>query len=95
MRKTSLLLTAAMTASLIAGAALAQPPQPTPEERAAAFKAADKNADGKLDKTEFVATLPEQFKQYADQAFTGRDADKDGFISQAEFTAPMARRGGQ
>lgn len=95
MRIATLLVTGAAAAAL-AGAALAQPPAPqTPEQRAAAFKAADKNNDGKLDKTEFTTTLPEQFKQFADQAFDGRDTNKDGAISLEEFSAPMARRGGQ
>jgi Ca2+-binding EF-hand superfamily protein len=95
MRKTTLTLAVLAVAGLTAGAALAQPPQQTPEQRQAAFKAADKNNDGKLSKEEFTATLPDQFKQYADQAFDGRDANKDGSISMEEFTAPMARRGGQ
>ena len=71
-----------------------QPPQRSPEELAAAFKAADKNSDGKLDKAEFAATLPEQFRDRADMVFERRDADKDGSISATEFAAPMGRRGG-
>ena len=86
---------AAVATVLVAGAAMAQPPQQSPEERAAAFTKADANKDGKLDKAEFKTTLPEQFQDRADMAFDRRDADKDGFISQAEFTAAGGgRRGG-
>jgi hypothetical protein len=93
MRITTLLLTTALAAGL-AGAAFAQPAPQTPEQRAAAFKAADKNGDGKLDKAEFAATLPEQFRDRADMVFDRRDANKDGSISVEEFSAPMGRRGG-
>ena len=41
MRKTTLTLAVLAVAGLTAGAALAQPPQQTPEQRQAAFKAAD------------------------------------------------------
>jgi Ca2+-binding EF-hand superfamily protein len=90
----TLLVAAAAATALMAGAAMAQPTPPTPEERAAAFTKADANKDGKLDKAEFKTTLPEQFQDRADMAFERRDADKDGFISQAEFSAPGGRRGG-
>jgi hypothetical protein len=78
----STLLTAAAFAVVVAGPALAQPPAPTPEERAAAFDKADANKDGKLDKAEFKTTLAGgRGEQFADQIFDGRDANKDGFIS--------------
>lgn len=97
MRISTLIVAAAAVAS-IAAPALAQPPgggrpQMTPEQREAAFKAADKNNDGKLDKTEFAATLPEQFQDRADQVFGFRDADGDGFISHDEYMAPPRRPG--
>lgn len=93
MRKITLVLAATAAASL-ATAALAQPQQLTPEQRAAAFKAADKNGDGKLDKAEFTEMLPEQAKSFADRLFERRDANKDGFISAEENAAPMQRQGG-
>jgi Ca2+-binding EF-hand superfamily protein len=78
----------------VAAPAFAQPPMPTPEERAAAFAKADVNKDGKLSKDEFKTTLPEQAQQFADQVFDRRDANKDGFIDATENSAPMGRRGG-
>ncbi len=55
MRISTLLAAGALVAGL-ATSAMAQPPAaPTPEQQAAAFKAADKNGDGKLDFAEFKA----------------------------------------
>jgi hypothetical protein len=98
MRLTTILVTAATVAALT-GAANAQPPgggRPgqSPEERAAAFDKADANKDGKLDKAEFTATLPEQAAAMADQILERRDTNKDGSLSKEEFTAPGGRRGG-
>ncbi len=85
------------------GPAIAQPPAgggggrgpaQTPEERAAAFDKADANHDGKLDKAEFKASLPEAAQANADASFDRRDANKDGFISKDEFMAAGGRRGG-
>jgi Ca2+-binding EF-hand superfamily protein len=90
------LLAAAAMAAVIAAPALAQPPAPTPEERAAAFDKADANKDGKLDVAEWKTTIPEQMRgQATDEQLTGffgrRDKDGDKFLSKAEFTAPMQR----
>lgn len=97
MKTTTLIVTAAAVASF-ALPVFAQPPgggrmQMTPEQREAAFTAADKNGDHKLDKAEFTASLPEQFAEFADQAFAARDANSDGFVSHEEYMAPPARRG--
>lgn len=70
----------------VAAPALAQPTPPTPEERAARFDKADANKDGKLDKAEFVATLPEQARAMADQIWSSRvDADGDGFVTKEQY----------
>ena len=99
----STLLIAGVLAGGLATSALAQPPAPqTPEQQAAAFKAADKNGDGKLDMAEFkammTARLGDRAAQIGDdmwkQIFDRRDADHDGFISAAENAAPQAPRGG-
>lgn len=92
-------LVGAAAVSLLTAPALAQQGgggpgmRMTPEERAAAFDAADANKDGKLDKAELKTTLPEQFRDQIDDArlammLERRDTDKDGFVSKAEFTAP-------
>jgi hypothetical protein len=99
------LVAAAALSAIATAPALAQQgggggrPQMSPEERAAAFDAADANKDGKLDKAELKMTLPEQFRDQVDDArlsmmLERRDTDKDGFVSKAEFTAPMQRPGG-
>jgi len=73
-------------AAVIAAPALAQPP--TPEERAARFEAADKNHDGKLDKAEFIASLPPAAQASADQIWSARvDTDGDGFVTREQFMA--------
>jgi hypothetical protein len=58
----------------------------TPEQRAAAFKAIDLNADGKLDKPEYgtmLATIG--YPERLDSFFAQLDADKDGLITAKEF----------
>jgi hypothetical protein len=87
------ILAIAAVLAAIAAPAFAQPPAPTPEERAAAFAKADTNKDGKLDKAEFTAMLPDQAKAMADQIFERRDANKDGSIDATENAAPMRRPG--
>jgi EF hand domain-containing protein len=61
-----------------------------PADREAVFTAADKNKDGKLDKAEWMSTLPEQAKAAADQLWGRLDADGDGFITKAQFLALRA-----
>ncbi len=90
------IIAGAVAIATLAAPALAQRPQQSPEERAAAFDAADANKDGSLDKVEFKTTIPEQFRDQIDddrlgQIFDRRDADHDGKLSKAEFTAPMQR----
>jgi Ca2+-binding EF-hand superfamily protein len=95
--KVNIRLAAALVVAVtLASPVLAQRPQQTPEERAAAFDKADVNKDGKLDLAEFKTTIPEQMRDQVtdDQLKTfmdRRDTDKDGKLSKAEFTAPMQR----
>ena len=91
-------VTLAALAGLMAAPALAQPPMPTPEERAATFDKADANKDGKLDFAEFKSTIPPEMAAQVDdtrlEAFFGRrDADADKSLTKAEYTAPMQRPG--
>jgi len=81
------LATLAIVAAALAAPALAQPPQLTPEERAARFDAADKNKDGKLDKAEWTTTLPEQAQAMADQIWGRVDADGDGSVTKEQYLA--------
>ncbi|MBS0483442.1 MAG: EF-hand domain-containing protein [Proteobacteria bacterium] len=74
-------------AALLAAPAFAQPPQ-TPEEREARFNAADANKDGKLDKAEFISSLPAQAQAMADQIWSSRvDADGDGYVTKEQYMA--------
>ncbi len=71
-------------------AAFAAPTFAQQPDREAVFTAADKNKDGKLDKAEWMSTLPEQAKAAADQLWGRLDADGDGFITKAQFLALRA-----
>jgi hypothetical protein len=97
------LAAATALAAIIAAPAFAQQgfgggTPPTPEQRKAAFVAADANKDGKLDQAEFKVSLGERAAQMPEemlpQIFGRRDANTDGFITEAEYLAPMQGRGG-
>jgi Ca2+-binding EF-hand superfamily protein len=65
----------------------------TPEQREAAFKAADANKDGKLDLAEFKSSMePEILAQIPAEAVAQikdqRDTDRDGFVSHTEYMTP-------
>jgi Ca2+-binding EF-hand superfamily protein len=91
---------ASILTAMIAAPALAQPPSMTPEQREARFTAGDTNKDGKLDKAEWLASIPEQMKANAtadqlEQMWSNRiDADGDGFITKEQFLA-LRMGGGQ
>jgi Ca2+-binding EF-hand superfamily protein len=81
-------LACATLGALLAAPALAQGPQLTPEQREARFVAGDTNKDGKLDKAEWTAILPERAQAMADQIWSTRvDQDGDGFITKEQFLA--------
>jgi len=94
------LAAASVLAAIIAAPAFAQQggTPPTPEQRKAAFVAADANKDGKLDQAEFKVSLGERAAQMPaemlPQIFGRRDANTDGFITEAEYLTPMQGRGG-
>jgi hypothetical protein len=90
--KTRLAVMLAAAAALAAPAFAQQGTPPTPEQRAARFDAADANKDGKLDKAEFTASLPERAQANADMMWGRIDADGDGFVTKDQFMA--MRRGG-
>ncbi len=64
----------------------------TPEQRAERFDDADANKDGKLNKDEFVAMLPDRAKDFADQIWERLDADADGEVSKEQFLAMQPRQ---
>lgn len=72
---------------IIAAPALAQqgPGAQSPEQRAERFEAADTNKDGKLDKAEFVASLPERAQSFGDQVWERIDADGDGEVTREQY----------
>jgi hypothetical protein len=58
----------------------------TTEQRNAAFKAIDLNADGKLDKQEYQTMLTKiGYAERLDSFFAQLDADKDSLITSKEF----------
>jgi Ca2+-binding EF-hand superfamily protein len=88
-------LAALATATAFAGAAVAQESiqlrsYRTPEQRAAAFDAADADKNGKLNLAEFRKALPpEALPQITDamlpEIMSIRDSDGDGFLTKTEF----------
>jgi Ca2+-binding EF-hand superfamily protein len=79
---------------LLGQVALAQQTPPTPEQREARFVAADANKDGKLDKAEWTATLPERAVEFADMLWSQIDEDGDGSVTKEQFVAFRMRRPG-
>ena len=85
-------MTALLSASIVASSAFAQAPTDAPKgERAykmhERMKAADKDSDGKISRTE-AAELPRLAKH-----FDEIDTNKDGFITKEEMQAHRAKRG--
>jgi Ca2+-binding EF-hand superfamily protein len=78
--------------ALVAIPVLAQE-APTEDARMKAFKANDKNNDGKLDKAEYKGVLEALgFAELLDQLFEQRDTTpKDGFVSAEEYKTPIAQ----
>lgn len=60
------------------------------------FAAADKDHDGKLSKSEFVAAMSERLggADKAEARFAQLDKNSDGSVTQEEFSAGMAGKGG-
>lgn len=91
---------ASMLAVLIVSPALAQPGGMTPEQREARFNSGDTNKDGKLDKAEWLGSIPAQMKANVSEDQLGQmwssriDADGDGFITKEQFLA-LRMGGGQ
>ena len=75
---------------LMFGAAVLSSPalaQQTPAERAASFDKADANKDGKLDKAEWVASLPANARTHADDAWKRMDPDSKGFMTKEQYVS--------
>lgn len=70
----------ALAALALATPALAQQPA-APQAKAAGWRAADKNSDGVLDKSEWLAAGRRE------QGFAFIDADKDGKLTRDEIRA--------
>ncbi|HEY0647854.1 serine hydrolase [Phenylobacterium sp.] len=65
--------------------------RPSEPVRLAAFKANDRNGDGRLDAPEFRAMVASLgYAELAESMFAQRDVDKDGFVSAAEHAPPPA-----
>jgi len=61
----------------------------TPEE---AFKAMDKDGDGKVTKAEYVGAAEGEKKTKKEDRFTALDTDKNGSLSLEEFKAGQKKK---
>lgn len=74
--------------------ASAQEGKPKGGKQAAAFAAADKNGDGKLNLAEFTEFAQARMDAAAAKTkFAELDADKDGFVTKEELRAGMRGQG--
>lgn len=71
-------------------AATGAAPTPAEADRMAAFKANDKDNDGKLDKAAYRTLLETLgFADQLERLFAQRDVNKDGFVSAEEYRTPI------
>jgi CubicO group peptidase (beta-lactamase class C family) len=67
------------------------PGPPTDAARMTAFKAADRDGDGRLGRAEFRAMLEDLgYAERFERQFSERDADHDGFVTAAEAAPPLS-----
>ncbi|MDB6167056.1 MAG: EF-hand domain pair [Lacunisphaera sp.] len=95
MKTRSLFATAFAAVVLLAPfTATAQDAKPKGGKQAAAFTAADKDGDGKLNLAEFTEFAKARMDADAAKAkFAEIDADKDGFVTKEELRAGMRGQG--
>lgn len=79
--------TLAMIAATLAVAAPAIAQTPTQEQRAARFDAGDKDHDGKLTKSEFVAHLPDVMKSKSEEMWAHYNPGKKSAVTKTEYLA--------
>ena len=81
------LTTLAVIASTLAAIAAPALAQPTQEQRAARFDAGDTNHDGKLDKAEFVAHLPDALQSKSEDMWAHYNPKKKSALTKADYLA--------
>jgi hypothetical protein len=87
----SKLLALVLVGGLAAGAFAAEKgDKKAPASPEAAFKAKDKDGNGKLSKDEFVGKLDGDKKAAAEKRFASADKNGDGSLDATEFAAAMA-----
>ncbi len=97
MKNRFLFTTAIAAVSLLGAYSMhAQDAKPKGGKAAAAFAAADKDGDGKLNAAEFAAMNKGKLDAAAAKAkFEATDTDKDGFVTREELRAEMRSHAGK
>jgi Ca2+-binding EF-hand superfamily protein len=86
MKKVLMLLVAVGVVCAV-GSAEAEKAKKTGEKKVRLFADFDINADGKIDKEEYVVAKQEKGKTAQTARFIKLDTDKDGFLTETEYAA--------
>ncbi len=90
------ILAAGLISAAIVAPALAQQGgmQMTPEQRAVRFDTLDADKNGMLTKEEWLPSIPDQMKDYADQIWAMMDTEGKGSVTKEQYANFRPQRQG-